>query len=82
MAQSLTDVLLGCPATVLSGCQNPFRRWIREEEITRLSPLKHRNLNVLGRYSFTTSTPAAGALRPLGDAGISGGRVLGNRKSR
>ncbi|AZQ39881.1 hypothetical protein EJ357_46060 [Streptomyces cyaneochromogenes] len=32
------------------------------------SPLKHRNLNLLGRYSFTASTPAAGALRPLSDA--------------
>ncbi|MFI8952626.1 hypothetical protein ACIGO6_39930 [Streptomyces sp. NPDC053750] len=31
------------------------------------SPLKHRNLNLLGRYSFTASTPAAGALRPLRD---------------
>ncbi|MEU7856190.1 Tn3 family transposase [Nonomuraea sp. NPDC049141] len=41
---------------------------IREEDITRLSPLKHRNLNLLGRYSFTASTPAAGALRPLSDA--------------
>jgi hypothetical protein len=25
------------------------------------------NLNVLGRYSFTASTPASGALRPLRD---------------
>lgn len=40
---------------------------LREEDITRLSPLKHRNLNLLGRYSFTASTPAAGALRPLRD---------------
>lgn len=39
---------------------------IRDEDIARLSPLKHRNLN-LGRYSFTASTPAAGALRPLRD---------------
>jgi TnpA family transposase len=38
---------------------------IRDEDIARLSPLKHRNLNVLGRYSFTASTPASGALRPL-----------------
>ncbi|MFJ2722611.1 hypothetical protein [Streptomyces sp. NPDC087437] len=35
--------------------------------MTRLSPLKHRNLNLLGRYSFTASLPAAGALRPLRD---------------
>jgi hypothetical protein len=27
-------------------------------------PLKHRNLNVLGRYSFTASVPREG-LRPL-----------------
>ncbi len=40
---------------------------IREEDIARLSPLKHRNLNLLGRYSFTVSTPAASALRPLRD---------------
>lgn len=40
---------------------------IREEDIARLSPLKHRNLNLLGRYSFTASVPAAGALRPLRD---------------
>jgi hypothetical protein len=33
----------------------------------RCSPLKHRNLNLLGRYSFMASTPAAGALRPLRD---------------
>ncbi|MGW0467611.1 hypothetical protein ACWDX6_20445 [Streptomyces sp. NPDC003027] len=31
----------------------------------RLSPLKHRNLN-LGRYSFTTSVPVGGLL-PLRD---------------
>ncbi|MGW0949150.1 hypothetical protein ACWD4O_42325 [Streptomyces sp. NPDC002623] len=31
----------------------------------RLTPLKHRNLNLLGRYSFTASAPAASALRPL-----------------
>ncbi|MGW2594884.1 Tn3 family transposase [Streptomyces sp. NPDC001515] len=40
---------------------------IRDEDIARLSPLKHRNLNLLGRYTFTPSTPAAGALRPLRD---------------
>ncbi|MGI5423928.1 Tn3 family transposase [Streptomyces sp. CA-179760] len=39
---------------------------IREEDIARLSPLKHRNLNLLGRYSFTPSTPRQG-LRPLRD---------------
>jgi hypothetical protein len=25
----------------------------------------HRNLDLLGRYNFTASPPAAGALRPL-----------------
>nr|WP_251066663.1 transposase [Streptomyces sp. ISL-36] len=40
---------------------------IREEDIARLSPLKHKNLNVLGRYSFTAATPAGGVLRPLRD---------------
>lgn len=40
---------------------------IRDEDITRLSPLKHRNPNLLGRYSFAASTPAAGTLRPLRD---------------
>ncbi|GLW06955.1 hypothetical protein Misp01_20850 [Microtetraspora sp. NBRC 13810] len=40
---------------------------IREEDIARLSPLKHRNVNLLGHYSFTASVPAAGALRPLRD---------------
>jgi TnpA family transposase len=40
---------------------------IRDEDVARLSPLKHRNLNVLGRYSFTASNPAEGDLRPLRD---------------
>jgi hypothetical protein len=40
---------------------------IRDEDVARLSPLKHRNLNVLGRYSFTASTAAGGGLRPLRD---------------
>ena len=39
---------------------------IRDEGIARLSPLKHRNLNVLGRYSSTASQPVDG-LRPLRD---------------
>jgi len=39
---------------------------IKDEDIARLSPLKHKNLNVLGRYSFTPSTPRDG-LRPLRD---------------
>ena len=42
---------------------------IHEEDIARLSPLKRRSrsVNLLGRYSFTASTPAAGTLRPLRD---------------
>ena len=39
---------------------------IRDEDVARLSPLKHKNLNVLGRYSFTASQPGDG-LRPLRD---------------
>ena len=35
------------------------------EDVARLSPLKHANLNVLGRYSFRASIPAGGGLRPL-----------------
>ncbi|MER7665400.1 hypothetical protein [Streptomyces sp. NPDC096193] len=27
----------------------------------------HRDLNLIGRYSFTASVPAAGALRPMHD---------------
>lgn len=34
--------------------------------MARLSPLKHKNLNVLGCYSFTASQPVDG-LRPLRD---------------
>ncbi|MCX5612699.1 transposase [Streptomyces sp. NBC_01546] len=33
---------------------------IRDEDIVRLSPLKHRNLNVLGRCSFSASVPREG----------------------
>ncbi|MFE1824345.1 hypothetical protein ACFW9S_35800 [Streptomyces anulatus] len=44
-----------------------FLDGVDRDLIARLSPLKHANLNVLGRYSFTASTPAAGALRPLRD---------------
>lgn len=38
---------------------------IRDEDVARLSPLKHKNLNLLGRYSFTATQPAGGTLRPL-----------------
>ncbi len=40
---------------------------LRDEDIARLSPLKHSNLNLLGRYSFRHSGPAGGGLRPLRD---------------
>jgi TnpA family transposase len=39
---------------------------IRDEYMARLPPLRHRNLNVLDRYSFTASVPREG-LRPLRD---------------
>ncbi|MEE1938366.1 Tn3 family transposase [Streptomyces sp. TRM 70361] len=39
---------------------------ISDEDVARLSPLKFKNLNVLGRYSFTPSTPPQG-MRPLRD---------------
>ncbi len=42
----------------------------RPQDIARLSPLKHRIPNPLGRCSFTASTPAAGALRPLRDPNV------------
>lgn len=38
-----------------------------DEDVARLSPLKHANLTVLGRYRFRTSTPAGGLLRPVRD---------------
>jgi len=40
---------------------------VLNEDVARLSPLKHANLNVLGRYSFSASPPAGGGLRPLLD---------------
>lgn len=39
---------------------------ISNEDVARLSLLKFKNLNVLGRYSFAPSTPPQG-LRPLRD---------------
>jgi hypothetical protein len=38
-----------------------------EQAVLKPRTLKHKNLNVLGRYSFTASAPAAGVLRPLRD---------------
>lgn len=38
-----------------------------DEDGARLSPLKHANLNCLGRYSLRTSTLVGGGLRLLRD---------------
>lgn len=45
---------------------------IRDEDVARLSPLKHKNLNLLGRYNFTATQPAGGTLRPLRDPDTAG----------
>lgn len=37
---------------------------VLDEDVARLSPLRHANLNVLGCYSFRGSVPAGGGLRP------------------
>jgi hypothetical protein len=39
---------------------------VRDEDAARLSPLKAKHLNVLGRYAITASQPGEG-LRPLRD---------------
>ncbi|MFF7986361.1 hypothetical protein ACFZDK_45920 [Streptomyces sp. NPDC007901] len=49
-----------------SSCRTGLCHEIRDEDVARLSPLKHRNLNCLGRYGFTASQPVKG-LRPLRD---------------
>ncbi|MFI0967619.1 hypothetical protein ACH4S8_40515 [Streptomyces sp. NPDC021080] len=36
---------------------------VLDEDVARLSPLKHANLDVLGRYAFRPSTPT-GARNP------------------
>jgi len=39
---------------------------VKEEDVARLSPLKHQHINVLGQYSFKLDDPIAkGHLRPL-----------------
>jgi hypothetical protein len=39
---------------------------IHPEDRARLSPLQHKHINVLGRYSFALADPIAqGELRPL-----------------
>ena len=41
---------------------------IKAEDVARLSPLGHENINVLGRYSFALAESVArGELRPLHD---------------
>lgn len=40
---------------------------VNDEDVARLSPLKHANLNFLGRYTFRASQPHDGRLRPLRD---------------
>lgn len=40
---------------------------ILDEDVARLSPLRHANLNCLVRYSFRATTPAGVSLRPLRD---------------
>lgn len=40
---------------------------ITDGDLARLSPLRHRHVNFLGRYSFTPTEPAQGRLRPLRD---------------
>ena len=42
------------------------------EDYAQGSPLKHKNLNVLGRYSFTATQPASGTLRLLRDPDAAG----------
>jgi hypothetical protein len=60
--------LTGTPALVATGrsARRSEGHEIRDEDVARLSPLRHKNLNVLGRYSFTASQPFDG-LRPLRD---------------
>nr|WP_258572567.1 transposase [Streptomyces sp. KM273126] len=45
---------------------------IRDEDVARLSPLKQKNLNCLGRYSFTATQPPGGTLRPQRDPDTAG----------
>ncbi len=39
---------------------------VKDEDMARLSPLLHRHINMLGRYSFSVpDSVAKGELRPL-----------------
>jgi hypothetical protein len=40
-------------------------REVLDEDVARLSPLKHAKLNCPGRYSFRASQRRDGGLRPL-----------------
>ena len=55
------------PVRHLHRLRRPGRGTFLDEDVARISPLKHANLNVPGRYSFTAGVPASGALRPLRD---------------
>ncbi|GAA1027187.1 hypothetical protein GCM10009565_48180 [Amycolatopsis albidoflavus] len=39
----------------------------RDEDAARLSPFRHRHINLLGKYSFFLPAELAGGLRPLSD---------------
>ena len=51
--QALSELSLAAPTAT------PVRRVSNLSARARLSPLKHANLNVLGRYSFRASTRLA-----------------------
>lgn len=55
---------------------------IRDEDITRLSPLKHRNLYLLGRYSFSAGVPAADRPAPAARPGYARARRGRGRRRR
>lgn len=45
---------------------------IADEDVARLSPPKHKNLSMLGRYSSSVFVFAGGSLRPLRDPDVPG----------
>ena len=48
---------------------NHLREEVRDEDVERLSPLRHEHVNILGRYHFDLDGRVAeGELRPLRDA--------------
>nr|BFD96225.1 hypothetical protein KitaXyl93_75850 [Kitasatospora sp. Xyl93] len=44
---------------------------VLDEDVARVAPLKHANLNMLGRYGFRSSTRSTAAY-PLRDPGAGG----------